>query len=59
MEELKKEIERCEELLKFYEEIPEGMFGAGMIRVALTRAKLAKTPEEIKLAVDDLKDCEG
>ena len=38
-EELQKEIKRCEELLKMYEEIPEGFFGATLIRGAIKNAK--------------------
>lgn len=38
-EEIKKEIERCKELLVFYEEIPTGFFGASMIRMAIKNAE--------------------
>ena len=59
MEELQKEITRCEELLKMYEEIPTGFFGASIIRQKLSQAKEAKTDDEIKMALKDLEELEG
>ena len=58
-EELKKEIELCEELLKMYEEIPEGFFGATMIKMSLQRARSASTDEQIKDALNDLESITG
>jgi hypothetical protein len=38
-EKIQKQIKRCEELLKMYEEIPTGFFGATMIRMAIKNAE--------------------
>ncbi len=57
--ELKKEIERCEELLKLYEEIPEGFFGATMIKMSLQKARNASSEEQIKDALKDLESITG
>lgn len=38
-EKLQKEINRVTELLKFYEDIPEGAIGASMIRMSLKNAE--------------------
>ena len=40
-----KEQERCRELLKFYQEIPTGKFGAIMIEASLKEAEQAITGE--------------
>jgi hypothetical protein len=56
---LNEEIERCEELLKMYLEIPTGFFGATMIRMSIDRAKKAKTKVEIKEAIKELEDITG
>jgi len=56
---LEKEIERVSELLKFYEEIPEGFMGASMIKVSLENAKTAVTKKEIKDAIEDLQSIKG
>lgn len=56
---LDKEIKRCEELLKMYQEIPEGFFGAAVLKNALERAKAAKdTGDKTKIArvVSELKE---
>jgi len=42
-EALNEEISRNEELLRAYQEIPEGVFGATCIKVALDRAKKARS----------------
>ena len=56
---LQKEIERVSELLKFYEEIPEGAIGASMIRNSLHNAKTATSKKEIEDAVEDLESITG
>ena len=61
-EELEKEIKRCEELLVMYEEIPTGFFGASMIKMSLSTAKLALEngdEKRIKASIKDLKEIEG
>ena len=56
---LKKEIERVEELLKMYMEIPTGIFGATRIKTSLAKAYKATTDTEIKKALKDLQEIEG
>ena len=41
IEGLQKEISRCREILKFYEEIPQGVFGASLIKVEIFQAEAA------------------
>ena len=57
--ELQSEITRCESLLKFYEEIPEGVFGATIIKQSISEAKKARTESELKKAIKELKGIEG
>lgn len=39
IEGLQKEMNRCRELLKAYEEIPQGAFGASMIKLEISQAE--------------------
>lgn len=41
IEGLQKEMERCRELVKIYEQIPTGSFGAAMIRQDIEHAEKA------------------
>lgn len=60
MEELKKEIERVEELYQMYKDIgPEGAFGSTMIAFALNRARKAENEEDIKASLEELKEITG
>lgn len=59
---LTKEIKRCEELLKLYEEIPTGFFGASVIRQALKVAHEALDDNDdqgIRLSLEELQEIEG
>lgn len=59
---IKKEIERCKELLKLYEEIPTGGFAAIMINRAIRKGKLALesgADVSMKAALKELKEIEG
>lgn len=58
-ETLHNEIKRVEELLKFYEEIPEGVFGAVMIKESLKKAKNAISKKDIEYAIEDLQNITG
>lgn len=59
---LHKELDRVRELLKLYEEIPEGFFGASLIKVAIKKAEQAIEEEDIvkeTVAYKELKDITG
>ncbi len=61
MQGLLNEITRCREVLKMYEEIPQGIFGATMIKASLARAEKAIIDNdvvEIVRAYQDLKEIE-
>jgi len=45
--EFPKELERVRALLKIYESIPEGVFGAMMIRQAIARADAAQASGDV------------
>ena len=60
--EIEKEIKRCEELFVFYEEIPEGFFGASMIKQSIRDAKMAIEKHDtgdMKKVLANLKGIEG
>lgn len=62
MKKLQKEVKRCEELLKLYEEIPTGFFGATVIKQALARAYQSledNNAEGIKQSLKELSEIEG
>jgi len=44
---IQKEIERCLESLAVYEEIPQGAFGAEMIRRDISNAKKAMASDDV------------
>lgn len=63
-EKLKKEIIRCKELLKLYEEIPTGFFGASVIKMAIKNAEFLLLDGNFdtataKKCLDDLKEMQG
>lgn len=61
MSEIMKERDRCKELLKLYEKIPMGFFGATMIKQSLKQADEAiETGDAVQLVVayNDLKHIE-
>ena len=61
-EELLKEIERCRELKKLYDEIPTGGFGSVMINMAIKKGENAIIKNdaiEMLVAVKELKEIEG
>lgn len=41
IEGIQKEVVRCRELLKEYEAIPQGAFGAAMLKITITKAEEA------------------
>lgn len=63
--EIQKEINRCKELLKEYEAIPEGVFGAVMIRASISSAEKCiqegNTPpiSIMKKVLKELQEIEG
>lgn len=61
MEGLHKEILRCTELVKLYEEIPNGMYGALMIKHAIkegSEALYSGDVIEMLRCFKELKECE-
>lgn len=46
-DEFPKELERARKLLAIYESIPEGLFGAAMIRMAIARAEAAQASGDV------------
>jgi len=63
-EELEKEIVRCEELLKLYQKIPTGFFGASMISMAIKNAQAVLLSgnydtDTAKKCLKDLQEIEG
>lgn len=61
MDALFREMRRCREVLKMYEEIPQGAFGALMIQQSIQNAENAiKENDVIKMiaAYQDLKEIE-
>lgn len=47
IEGLQKEISRCKEILGYYEEIPQGVFGATMIKQSIKNAEKAMANDDI------------
>ena len=61
MDELLKEMNRAREVLKEYEQIPEGIFGAAMIKQSIQRAEKSISSGDVVqmlLAYNDLKSIE-
>lgn len=61
MEGLINEMNRCRELLKEYEAIPEGVFGAAMIKQDIKNAEEAITENDVVkmlTAYQALKECQ-
>ena len=61
MEGLLSEMNRCRELIKRYEEIPTGAFGATMIKQTISNAEKAiggGDVSEMLKAFNDLQSCE-
>lgn len=63
-EQIEKEIVRCEELLKLYEEIPTGVFGASMIKMSINNARQVLLPgnyttDAAKSCLKELQEIEG
>lgn len=61
MEGLINEMNRCRELLKEYEKIPEGVFGAAMIKQDIKNAEEAITENDVVkmlTAYQALKECQ-
>ncbi len=62
--EIEREIVRCEELLKLYQEIPTGFFGASMISMAIKNAQSVLISgnydtDTAKKCLKDLQEIEG
>ncbi len=56
IEEIQSEISRCTELVKLYEEIPTGGFGATMIRQSIEAAEKALASDDTVKMVRCLSD---
>jgi hypothetical protein len=61
---IKKEIERCKELLVMYEQIPTGFIGASMIRMSIKNTESILQDRnwiesKAKEILKDLKEIEG
>ena len=54
IEGLQKEMNRCREVLKAYEEIPQGVFGATMIKLDIEKAELAIANGDVALMIKSL-----
>ncbi len=59
LEGLKKELNRNREILKMYEEIPEGAFGATMIKQSIERAERAITDGDTISMIQAYKELEN
>ena len=59
IEGINKEIKRCEELVKIYNGIPTGAFGAVMIRNVILKAKLVLKTDDIVEMVKVCKELQG
>ena len=55
-EALPKEQERVREVLGFYKEIPQGIFGATMIEAALKRADIASASGDVAAMIASYKE---
>lgn len=61
IEGLLQEQQRVRELVKIYDNIPQGAYGAAMLREALNRAEQAVANEDVVAILKsykELKDCE-
>ena len=56
IEGLVRELNRCKDVLKIYEEISEGKFGAAMIKQSITTAEKAMVEGDTVAMISSLKD---
>ena len=59
IEGLQSQMNRCREVLKIYEEIPQGVFGATMIKQAIAAAEIAIAGDDVTEMLKCYKGLEG
>ena len=59
MEGLQQELNRCRELKQTYDAIPTGLFGSGIIKLAIEKAEKAISDDDIVQMVVMYKELKG